>query len=235
MPPVAGHEAVVAARFDALQSRFKHVVGVDDSRLGALLTHLEPLGGRAVLDLGCGKGRFASRLVERGARVVGLDLSIKMLSVARGLPRVRGSACRLPFASGIFEAVIAVEVFEHLPSAALGATLREIRRVLAPGGLVAIIDKNAGSWNAGRPWLPNLAVKWLDERRGRWMYPARSPVRERWFWPHGLRRVIEREFATARVEFLLSPEEARTALFRRVPRTRRMTLWTARAPGGKAP
>ena len=70
--------------------------------------------GRRVLDLGCGKGRFATRLAESGAEVVGIDLSAAMLAEAKGLARVRGSARRLPFASATFDAVVAVEVFEHL-------------------------------------------------------------------------------------------------------------------------
>jgi 2-polyprenyl-6-hydroxyphenyl methylase/3-demethylubiquinone-9 3-methyltransferase len=228
------HEAEVAARFDLLQGRFKAVVGEDDVRWRALRACLGPVAGRRVLDLGCGKGRFARRLAGAGADVVGLDRSAAMLRGAdagaggAGLRCVRGSARRLPFASSSFEAVVAVEVFEHL--AAIDAVLHEVRRVLRPGGLLAIVDKNAGSWNARRPWLPNLAVKWLDERRGRWMYPAGGPVRERWFWPGAFRRRLARHFGEARVTFLISPGEAGHPLFERVPGARMMTLWSARVP-----
>jgi 2-polyprenyl-6-hydroxyphenyl methylase/3-demethylubiquinone-9 3-methyltransferase len=107
--------------------------------------------------------------------------------------------------------------------------------VLRPGGLLAVVDKNAGSWNARRPWLPNLAVKWLDERRGLWMYPAGGPVREHWFWPRAFRRRIEQFFTDARVEHILSAEERASALFRHVPPARLMTLWTARVPGDDTP
>ena len=182
-----------------------------------------------MLDLGCGKGRFAARLEEAGAKVVGLDLSAAMLAEAKGLDRVRASARRLPFADGAFDAVVAVEVFEHL--AGLDAVLGEVRRVLRPGGRLAVVDKNAGSWNAQRPWLPNLAVKWIDEKRGRWMYPSGGPVRERWFWPGAFRARLARAFDDVRVEYLLSPAEAGVALFRLLPGARLLTLWTARAPG----
>jgi len=233
MTVVRGHEAEVAARFDALHDRFKRAVGPDDCRLRALLDRLRPLTGRRVLDLGCGKGRFAARLEAHGARVVGLDRAPAMLAEARGLDRVLGSARRLPFAAGAFGAVVAVEVFEHLPAGAVDGVIAEARRVVRLGGVLAVLDKNAGSWNARRPWLPNLALKWVDERRGRWMYPAGGPVRERWFWPGAFRRRLSRAFGgEARVWFLLSPDEEAAALFRRLPRTRRMTLWTARAPGG---
>jgi ubiquinone/menaquinone biosynthesis C-methylase UbiE len=224
------HERHVAVRFDLLHARFKPEVGPDDVRLRALLDRLGPLGGRLVLDLGCGKGRFAARLEEAGARVVGLDVSAAMLAGAGGLDRVRGSARRLPFRDGEFDAVVAIEVFEHLGD--VDGVLAEIGRVLRAGGLLAVIDKNAGSWNVRRPWLPNLAVKWIDERRGRWMYPADGPVRERWFWPKEFRRRLARRFEEVRIDHLLSPAEAEVALFRRVASARVMTLWTARSPGG---
>jgi 2-polyprenyl-6-hydroxyphenyl methylase/3-demethylubiquinone-9 3-methyltransferase len=223
------HEAEVAGRFDALRGRFKGAVAADDVRLRALRVGLEPLPGRRVLDLGCGKGRFARRLAEAGAEVVGLDLSAAMLAEATGVGRVRGSARRLPFAAATFDAVVAVEVFEHL--AAVEPALAEARRVLRPGGVLAIVDKNAGALDAARPWLPKLLVKWIDERRGRWMYPAGGPVRERWFWPGRLRRALERRFVDVRVAYLLSPAEAGCRLFRHVPRARLMVLWTARVAG----
>ena len=230
---VRDHEAEVGARFDLLHARFRRDVGSEDVRLRALRRCLEPLRGRRVLDLGCGKGRFAARLREGGAGVVGLDLSAAMLAGAAGLDRVLASARRLPFADGAFDAVVAVEVFEHLT--ALDSVLGEVRRVLRPGGILAIVDKNAGSWNARRPWLPNLLVKWIDEKRGRWMYPSGGPARERWFWPGLFRARLARTFVDARVEYLLSSSEDGVGVFRHLPATRLMTLWTARAPGDKRP
>jgi len=228
------HEAEVAARFDLLHRRFKRGVGSADVRLRALLGALGPCRGLRVLDLGCGKGRFAVRLAEAGAQVVGLDVSGAMLSQAPGgtFGRVLGSARRLPFAAAAFDAVVAVEVFEHLPAVAVVTVLAEARRVLRPGGLVAVLDKNACCLDARRPWLPGLAVKWVDERRGRWMYPAGGPVRERWFRPGEFRRTLGRQFEGARVAYLLGPDEAGKALFRRIPPARRLALWTARVPGG---
>jgi len=228
------HEAEVAARFDLLERRFKPALGPGDVRLEALQAWLGPLHDRRVLDLGCGKGRFAHALARAGADVIGLDRSSAMLAggAAEGYARVLGSGRRLPLATAAFDAAIAVEVFEHLHRAAIDEVLGELRRVLRPGGIVAIVDKNAVSLNARRPWLPNLAVKWIDERRGRWMYPSGGPVRECWLWPRGFMKRLGRFFDEVRVTYLLSPEEAGQEVFVRTPQARLLALWSARVPGG---
>jgi len=229
-PLTLEHEREVAAQFDRQQERFKRSVEAEDIRLLALREALGDLAGLRVLDLGCGKGRFARPLAEEGATVIGLDLSQAMLREARGLDRVRGSSRRLPFASGTFDAVIAVEVFEHLDS--IDPALAESRRVLRPGGRLLIVDKNAGALNADRPWLPSLLVKRIDEMRGLWMYPPGGPVRERWFWPNALRaRLRQRAFEDVRIDHLLSPQEASRPIFRWFPRTRLITLWSATVAG----
>jgi 2-polyprenyl-6-hydroxyphenyl methylase/3-demethylubiquinone-9 3-methyltransferase len=216
-----------------LHTRFKRFVAEEDVRLCALRSALEPLAGKCVLDLGCGKGRFGSALAEAGADVVvGLDLSSAMLAEASGLSRVLGSARRLPFAERSFDGVIAVEVFEHVHPESIDPVLCEAQRVLRPGGILSIVDKNAGAWHAGRPWLPGLAVKWIDERRGRWMYPCGGVARERWFWPAAFQKRLRRWFVDVQVSHLISPSEASWWVFRKCPQLRLLTLWMARAPGG---
>ena len=229
---IAEHEAVVAGRFDSLRGRFKCEVASDDARLLAIVERLSPLAGRRLLDLGCGKGRFARRLRERGAQVIGLDASAGMLAEAGELPRVRATARRLPFGRASFDGAMAVEVFEHLPPDALEHVFREVLRVLKPGGTFVVIDKNACSLNARRPWLPSLAVKWIDERRGLWMYSHRDQVRERWFRPRQLARRLGRWFPEVNVGHLLSREEKGRFPFEQVPAARLMVLWLATAPGG---
>ena len=82
---IAEHEARRRGRFDALRGRFKREVAPDDPRLGRRRACSRRLPGRRVLDLGCGKGRFAGSLTALGAAVVGLDLSAGMLARGDGL------------------------------------------------------------------------------------------------------------------------------------------------------
>ena len=103
--------------------------------------------------------------------------------------------------------------------------------MLRPGGFLAIVDKNIASLSAQRPWLPSVVVKRIDEHRGRWMYPAGGPVRERWFWPARLRRELRRWFDDVRVVHLLSPAERASWLFRSFPRAADDALG-GRCPGG---
>ncbi len=212
---IAEHEAVVADRFDALCGRFKCAVAADDPRLVAIIERLSPLEGRRILDLGCGKGRFARSLIERGAQVVGLDLSAGMLAQADGVSRVRGSARRLPFGRASFDAVMAVEVFEHLAPEAIDRVCGEVLRVLEPGGTFVVIDKNAWSWNARSPVAAERGGE-VDRRA-----PGSVDVRARRSGARALVRAAGAQargwaagFRVVRVWHLLSESEAGRFPFR---------------------
>ncbi len=98
--------------------------------------------GDRVLDACCGTGDLAVAAEQRGGRVVGLDFSERMLDRARSksgaIEWVRGDALDLPFAEGEFDAATVGFGVRNLED--LEGGLRELCRVLRPGGKVAVLD-----------------------------------------------------------------------------------------------
>lgn len=116
-----------------------------DSHAGFVLPLLEP--GLEVLDLGCGLGGITQGLAERvlPGRVTAIDRDPQIIAQASRLAEGReltnarfttAEADRLPFAEASFDLVFAHAVFEHLDRPL--AVLAEIRRVLRPGGTIAL-------------------------------------------------------------------------------------------------
>jgi SAM-dependent methyltransferase len=91
-----------------------------------------------VLDAGCGEGVLVEEYRARGRQIEGLDLHYESAHVRRG------DVLSMPFESGRFDAVLLLDVFEHLAFADQGPALREIHRVLKKGGaLLAAIPNLA--------------------------------------------------------------------------------------------
>ena len=115
-----------------------------EARGAARLAGCRP--GALILDAGCGNGRHAVQLAGAGYRVVGIDRSAVLIAAARraacdGLqPRfVRACYTRLPFATGIFDAVLCLgTALGYLGEEGDRAPLREFRRVLGPDGRLVI-------------------------------------------------------------------------------------------------
>lgn len=99
-----------------------------------------PPPGRLTLDLGCGEGRVASDLRERGHRVVGIDASPTLVRHAweadPTIVLVVADAAALPFASGAFDLVVAYNSLMDV--ADMPGSVREASRVLEPGGKLCI-------------------------------------------------------------------------------------------------
>ena len=111
---------------------------------------LEEFRGRErlrLVDVGGGYGRLAGPLAERHD-VTLCDVSPEMLEEARsrwpGLRLVEADARELPFADGAFDAAVAIDLAPHLPD--LVAGLRELARVIRPGGTVVFDTSNAAPW-----------------------------------------------------------------------------------------
>jgi malonyl-CoA O-methyltransferase len=132
-----------------------------------VLAWLAPLDGVRVLDVGCGTGRYARRLIERGARLAGVDLSAGMLRrCVRETPAgkfVQARADRLPFFEASFERVASGLVLDHLET--LDEFFAEIFRVLKPDGRAAVaaihpeiqrLTGEAVQYEAGRDAIPGF-------------------------------------------------------------------------------
>ncbi|MBL8681080.1 MAG: methyltransferase domain-containing protein [Myxococcales bacterium] len=143
-----------------------------------------PLEGARALDVGCQTGALACVMAERGAVVTGVEPEDWVLEAGRLRAKGWGVAATfqtatgesLPFASGSFDVVTFVDVIEHCRDA--DACLREIARVLAPGGVAYVYGPNRFSphWLKSDPHyglalasvLPNeLGRRYVEWRRGK--------------------------------------------------------------------
>jgi demethylmenaquinone methyltransferase/2-methoxy-6-polyprenyl-1,4-benzoquinol methylase len=106
-----------------------------------LVSRIPP--GAHVLDVATGTGAVAKELLARGCTVVGLDQSPAMLAEARRVldgrvELVEASAERLPFADASFDALTFTYLLRYVDEP--GTTLRELARVVRPGGAVASLE-----------------------------------------------------------------------------------------------
>jgi len=133
------------ARYDRLSSTLSF--GQDPRWRGALVDALAPAAGERVLDVATGTGMVAAELRRRAdCSVVGLDQSAEMLAGARArfaedgarVELVEGEAERLPFADESFDALTFTYLLRYVEDPP--ATMRELARVLRPGGRVASLE-----------------------------------------------------------------------------------------------
>ncbi len=138
----------VAAQFGPQAQAYLHSdVHTQGAEFAELRAGLQGHCNGRLLDLGCGAGHVSFQLAPLMAEVVAYDLSADMLEVVaataaeRGLTQVRtvqGAAERLPFETGSIDAVVSRYSAHHWSD--LGQALREVRRVLRPGGIAAFVD-----------------------------------------------------------------------------------------------
>jgi demethylmenaquinone methyltransferase/2-methoxy-6-polyprenyl-1,4-benzoquinol methylase len=131
----------VAPRYDLANALFS--AGLDRHWRNVTVAAVDPRPGMVVLDVAGGTGALAAPLAARGAHVVVADLSYEMVRV--GTARVRGDiawtvadALRLPFADASVDAVTIAFGLRNLNDTRAG--LVELRRVVRPGGQLAVLE-----------------------------------------------------------------------------------------------
>ncbi|NJD64577.1 MAG: class I SAM-dependent methyltransferase [Chloroflexi bacterium] len=143
----AGYERVIRSLYNA---------GQEDALVGKLVRRVRAARPSSVVELGCGPGRLLTALAnaEVAPEIVGLDLSPYMLERAKArLPRgkarlLHADALAVPSQEAAFDVAVAAHYVGHLPGELRAPAVREIARLVRPGGRVIIADH---SWH---PWPP---------------------------------------------------------------------------------
>jgi SAM-dependent methyltransferase len=201
----------------------------------------------SLLDVGCGPGNITADLADRlgDGSVIGIDLSSDVIDMAttqyatKSHPHLSfdvADVYELDFSDGSFDVVYAHQVLQHLSKPV--EALREMRRVLKPGGSLAVRDADYGTFvwtpeeplldrwlalyhditranqaeaNAGRylkTWVMAAGFKELTVSSSNWIFE--SPEERTWWGGLWADRVLHSEFARQGVEYgLTSKEELR--------------------------
>jgi ubiquinone/menaquinone biosynthesis C-methylase UbiE len=143
-----------------------------------------------VLDNGCGNGFLADvcRDIAPAAQLVGIDISHGMLDFARKhhTRLVRGDSTRLPFADETFDTIFARSLLHHLPDPEAG--VREMARVLKPGGELVVLDTHKTVISALPRAIANRGEHFDEDHKN--------------FRTRELTSVLERHLAVDRVEYM---------------------------------
>lgn len=217
-------------------------------------------GKGRVLDIGCGWGYNLLLLARRGFDAYGIDIVSNDFHAARRIAEAnnavihlaRADASLLPFPAAAFDAVTSVETFEHIYGPDRPAALREIERVLRPGGIVSLSTPNYASMiEGGKRMLVRLPL--LKRIFPPMCYPAGETSREayhpyRYHAPvrRGAIENLLRDAGFEQIEIryiifvfknlpdaLFGPARCAESLFERLPGMRRLgstMLVTARKP-----
>lgn len=149
----------IADRYDLITRLLSF--GLDRGWKRRLVALAEIAPGDRVLDLACGTGDIAFEAAARGGRVTGLDVTPRMIALARakrggaGVTWVVGDMTDLPLRDGVVDVVTTGYGLRNVPD--LAASLREICRVLRPGGVACSLDFD-------RPeaaWLRSIYLAYL--------------------------------------------------------------------------
>ncbi|WP_054815286.1 class I SAM-dependent methyltransferase [Nocardia arizonensis] len=162
----------VGAAYDAVAELYlevtRGVLAAQPFDRAMLDTFTEKVGAGPVADLGCGPGRITRYLADRGLEITGIDVSARMIELARrdhpDLDFREGSVERLDFADGSLAGVIAWYSLIHLPPARVPGVLSEFARVLRPKGLALLAFQAAEESVDAFDHRVTLAYRWPPQR-----------------------------------------------------------------------
>jgi ubiquinone/menaquinone biosynthesis C-methylase UbiE len=149
--PFREYRKFIQGHYDGIAGKLTSFTGLvtgHEALAGRLIrpSAFDVRGCKRILDAGCGNGRYSKYLLrwaDHDAVIAGFDLSQRMLKRARRRlhsPRINHVAAdltRIPFATGLFDAVVCGYVLEHLPDPRPG--LAELARVMRPGGKMLLL------------------------------------------------------------------------------------------------
>jgi ubiquinone/menaquinone biosynthesis C-methylase UbiE len=159
-------------------------------------------GGQRVLDIGTGTGAAADEIARTDAKVVGVDRSLRMLSVAHrerpSLPFVAADVLDLPFRDRTFDVVAGNFVFAHF--AKVETALFELTRVLSRGGRIGFT-----TWSDGKDAFQDTWIELIETVIPRDMlapaYAAAAPGHDRFKQPQAIEEALRRSgFRPVRTE-----------------------------------
>lgn len=105
----------------------------------SLLKHSK---AKLILDIGCGEGFLTSYFSQLRRQVIGVDIDIESIKIAKNRVKnvsfICASITAIPFRDGTFEAVTVLEILEHLPNATISEGIAEVDRILKPNGTLIV-------------------------------------------------------------------------------------------------
>jgi demethylmenaquinone methyltransferase / 2-methoxy-6-polyprenyl-1,4-benzoquinol methylase len=155
----------IAAMFDRVAARYDLAndvlsLGQDRAWRREVVQAVAPRPGQLILDVAAGTGTSSEPFVERGATVIPTDLSLGMLLIGKqrrpGLSFVAADALQLPYADSSFDAVTISFGLRNVEDTA--AALREMRRVIKPGGALVVCEFSTPTWPPFRTLYSNYLV-----------------------------------------------------------------------------
>ena len=155
----------IAAMFDRVAARYDLAndvlsLGQDRAWRREVVQAVAPRPGQLILDVAAGTGTSSEPFAERGATVIPTDLSLGMLLIGKqrrpGLSFVAADALQLPYADASFDAVTISFGLRNVEDTA--AALREMRRVIKPGGALVVCEFSTPTWQPFRTLYSNYLV-----------------------------------------------------------------------------